>query len=52
MPKNASESITIQLQCPRIHEELVTNQARFFGIGEFVTCNVNILHVDGISFII
>ena len=27
MPKNASESITIPLQCPRMHQEFVTNQA-------------------------
>ena len=33
MPKNASESITIQLQCPRMHYEFVTNQARFFESG-------------------
>ena len=33
MPKNASESITIQLQCPRMHLEFVTNQARFFESG-------------------
>ena len=30
MCKNASQSITIQLQCPKIHYGFVTNQARFF----------------------
>ena len=33
MPKDTSESITIQLQCPRMHKEFVTNQARFFESG-------------------
>ena len=33
MPKNASESITIQLQCSRMNKESVTNQARFFESG-------------------
>ena len=39
MPKNASESITILLKCPRMHLECVTNQARFFESGNsFPSC--------------